>query len=71
MLKNSSLTPQATAVRAHLLAAGSVTVVEAAACLRVRHLPARIFELRKAGMAITSTQRKDTTGQRYVRYSVA
>lgn len=62
------LTPQARAVLAHLQAAGSVTGVEAQACLRVRHLPARIFELRKAGVEIDRAIKKDSTGQRYVRY---
>ena len=70
-LRMTPLTPQADAVLNHLIAAGSVTAVEAAAVLRVRHLPARIFELSKAGYEITRTRRKDSTGQRYVRYGLA
>lgn len=62
------MSPQTRIVLSHLERNGSISPVEAAAVHRIRHLPARIFELRRAGMNIASEPRKDATGQRYVRY---
>lgn len=65
---SAPLKPQTALVLAHLEKNGSISPVEAAAVHRIRHLPARIKELRQAGRKIASEQRKDATGQRYVRY---
>lgn len=65
----AAVTPQAALVLQHLQKNGSISPVEAAAVHRIRHLPARIYELKeKLGRKIVSEQRKDATGQRYVRY---
>lgn len=64
------LTPQAALVLTHLQRKGTVTPVEAQAVHKVRHLPARIFELRRAGYRIVSHTLRDLTGQRYVRYGL-
>ena len=63
-----ALSPQASQVLDHLRNAGSITGVEAAAVLKVRHLPRRIADLREAGFSILSERKHDTQGQRYVRY---
>lgn len=52
----------------HLLAKGSITNVEAAAMFKARSLTKRIAELRDRGYDIASEWRRDSTGQRYVRY---
>lgn len=62
------LSPQAQTVYVHLEKAGSITNVEAHSVLRVRSVSRRITELRDAGFSITKEQKKDSTGQRYVRY---
>ena len=65
------MTPQCTTVLNHLKSAGSITGVEAEAVHRVRHLPRRIADLKAAGYAIVSATRRDATGQRYARYTLA
>jgi len=62
------MSPQAHIVLNHLTKAGSITNVEANAVLRVRSVSRRITELRDAGFRIRKEFKKDTTGQRYVRY---
>jgi hypothetical protein len=63
------MSPQTATVLNHLTKNGSISPVEAAAVHRIRHLPARIHELKhKFGRKIVAEQRKDATGQRYVRY---
>ena len=62
------MSPQAHIVLNHLTKAGSITNVEANAVLRVRSVSRRITELRDAGFRIHKVFKKDTTGQRYVRY---
>lgn len=62
------LSPQSQTVLAHLVKAGSISGVEAAAVHRVRHLPRRIADLRDAGYQITPERKKDAVGQAYVRY---
>lgn len=59
---------QAHAILEHLKIVGSVTGAEAYLMFKSRSTTKRISELRKAGYAITSEWRKDSTGQRYVRY---
>ena len=55
----------------HLKKAGSISFLEAWTLYSVRSLPRRIADLREQGIEIISEQRKDLTGQRYVRYSLA
>lgn len=64
------LSPQARLVLKHLQSVGSITNVEANAVHRVRSLSRRITELKDAGHNVKKDFRKDTTGQRYVRYSL-
>ena len=52
----------------HLIKVGSISWVEAADLYRVRSLTRRIADLRERGWAIDSEWRRDTLGQRYVRY---
>lgn len=46
----------------------TITGVEAEAIFKIRHLPSKIFYLKQAGHNIRSETKRDTTGQRYVRY---
>lgn len=62
------MAPQTRAIATHLSKTGNISGVEAAAMFKTRHLPARIKELRDAGVVIISSTKYDTTGQRYVRY---
>lgn len=62
------LTPQASQVLEHMRTAGSITGVEAAAVLKVRHLPRRILDLKQAGVSIRKEMKQDSQGQRYARY---
>jgi hypothetical protein len=55
-------------IREHLLAKGTITNVEAAAMFKARSLTKRVAELRDQGYDIASEWRRDSTGQRYVRY---
>lgn len=64
------LSQQARLIGKHLLDHGSITGVEAAAVYRCRHLPRRIADLRAWQVEITTTLRKDATGQRYARYAL-
>ena len=52
----------------HLIAKGDITNVEAHAVHRIRSVSRRITTLIDAGCRIEKEHRKDTTGQRYVRY---
>lgn len=54
----------------HLKRVGSISWVEANDLYRVRSLTRRIADLREMGHDILSEWRKDTLGQRYVRYSL-
>ncbi len=65
-----SLSPQCAAVLNHIKKAGSITGVEAEQVHRIRHLPSRVFELKRAGYNIKAETHKDVVGQRYVRYSL-
>lgn len=52
----------------HLMKVGSISWVEAADLYRVRSLTRRIADLREQDWPIESEWRRDTLGQRYVRY---
>ena len=64
----NDLAPQERTVVRHLNDTGSITRMEADTMHRIRHLPTRIFNLKRAGFKIASSFRKDVNGQRYVRY---
>lgn len=55
----------------HLNNVGSISFLEAWTLYSVRSLTRRIKDLREAGHEITSENRRDHTGQRYVRYRMA
>lgn len=54
----------------HLKKGKTITAVEAAALWRVRSLTRRISDIRAKGHVILAEEQKDTTGQKYVRYSL-
>ena len=61
--------PQTHQVLHHLIAAGSITNVEAHAVLKCRSVSKRISELVNTyGIDVAKLQRRDSTGQRFVRY---
>jgi hypothetical protein len=68
------LTPQAKAIFSHLLAAGSISNVEAHAVHRCRSVSRRMTEICDAiyysgsPFDIRKENKKDATGQRYTRY---
>lgn len=55
----------------HLHKVGSISFMEAWNIYGVRSLPRRIADLKEQGHKIVTVERKDNTGQRYVRYSLA
>lgn len=65
------MTPQANTVLKHLQQHGSISQAEAATVYRIRALPRRISDLKEAGHKVTRELKKDPTGQRYARYSLA
>lgn len=65
------MTPQANTVLRHIRSQGSITGVEAEQVHLVRHLPSRIFEIKKSGVSIKAERKMDLNGQRYARYSEA
>lgn len=61
--------PQTHQVLRHLIAAGSITNVEAHAVLKCRSVSKRISELVNIhGIEVAKLHRRDSTGQRFVRY---
>ena len=61
--------PQTHQVLHHLIAAGSITTVEAHAVLKCRSVSKRISELVNTyGIDVAKLHRRDSTGQRFVRY---
>ena len=68
MCKSIRMGTQAHKILEHLKAEGSISGAEAYLMYKARSCTKRISELRKAGYDITSEWRRDTTGQRYVRY---
>lgn len=71
ILNNTTFPPQTARIAQHLLNVGSISGVEAAAMFKTRSLTRRIADLRDAGVDITSEFKKDSTGQRYVRYMLS
>ena len=68
MQKSIRLGPQAHKILEHLKLEGSISGAEAYLMFKARSCTKRISELRKSGYDITSEWKRDTTGQRYVRY---
>lgn len=64
------MTPQAQTVLKHLADHGTLTGIEGEAVYQIRHLPSRIFEIKRHGVAVTTETKFDARGQRYARYSV-
>lgn len=64
------MSPQLQTVLKHLQQHGSISQAEANTVYKIRSLPTRIFELKRLGHTITSTLKKDPTGQKYARYSL-
>lgn len=64
------LYPQTRQVLAHLESKGSISPLEAFGVYGITRLAARINELRKAGMEVTTDMRKDAKGTRYASYSL-
>lgn len=62
------MTPQSMTILKHLQIRGSITPVEAATVYKARHLPSKIFELKRAGYDIQTELKTDLTGQRYATY---
>lgn len=61
--------PQTYQVLQHLITAGSITNVEAHAVLKCRSVSKRISELVNTyGIDVAKLHRRDSTGQRFVRY---
>ena len=61
--------PQTHQVLCHLITAGSITNVEAHAVLKCRSVSKRISELVNTyGIDVSKLHRRDSTGQRFVRY---
>lgn len=54
----------------HLQKGKTITAVEAAALWRVRSLTRRISDIRAKGHVILAEELKDSTGQKYTRYSL-
>lgn len=52
----------------HFKTLGSITNVEAQSIYKIRALPRRVSDLEKRGLKFKRVQKKDLTGQRYVRY---
>ena len=63
------MSPQTHQVLRHLIIAGSITNVEAHAILKCRSVSKRISELVNThGIDVAKLHRRDSTGQRFVRY---
>lgn len=63
------MSPQTYQVLQHLIASGSITNVEAHAVLKCRSVSKRISELVNTyGLPVAKVYRRDSTGQRFVRY---
>lgn len=67
-MSTPKLYPQTLSILTHLIRVGSISNVEAHSMYKCRALPRRISDLKANGVAIRKEQKKDATGQRYVRY---
>jgi len=63
------MAPQLYQLLTHLKNHGTISNVEAQAMFKMRALPRRIADLRELGYEIKREIRKDSTGQRYARYT--
>lgn len=52
----------------HFKNVGNITNVEAQSIYKIRALPRRVSDLENRGFRFKRVQKKDLTGQRYVRY---
>jgi hypothetical protein len=64
------MTPQSTLVLGHLQRVGHISNVEANAVLKVRSVSRRITEIQRHGFLVDKTFKQDSTGQRYVKYTL-
>ena len=65
------MSPQTYQVLQHLIASGSITNVEAHTVLKCRSVSKRISELVNTyGLPVAKVHRRDSTGQRFVRYKL-
>jgi hypothetical protein len=55
-------------LKEHFRVRPDISALEAQAMFRIRSLSRRINDLEKEGHRFSRVQKKDTTGQRYVRY---
>lgn len=62
-------TPQTAAILRHLLRVGEISGVEAQAMYKARSVTKRISEINQY-FQVDAEWKRDTTGQRYVRYSM-
>jgi len=69
-LAKIELLPMDYAIYNHLMTVGTITAVEASTLYKVRCMTSNISRLRKYGLQIATSFKKDLTGQRYARYSV-
>jgi len=53
----------------HFKARPDISAIEAGAMFRIRSLSRRINDLEADGYSFSRTTKRDTTGQRYVRYA--
>lgn len=66
-----SVTPQARRVLAHLERRGSISPMEAIITYGITRLAARVYELRRIGLAVQTELKRDEQGKPYARYTLA
>jgi hypothetical protein len=71
LAENYPSAPATLVILQHLQKVGNISGIEASSLYKCRALPRRIKDLKDLGWPITSSMRKDATGQRYVRYELA
>ena len=70
-MNTQNLGPASVTILNHLRRIGDISAIEASALYRSRSLSRRITDIRQAGYDVISTLKRDATGQRYARYSLA
>ena len=70
LVASRAFAPQSLQIASHLVEVKSISGIEAAAMFKCRSLPRRIKDIRDAGVEVSSAIKHDTTGQRYVRYTL-